>query len=118
MNNLRIPFSSLSHIDHPLKLLPSIDERKNANRMMTNVRINVRSVRKVSNINIILKNINVCIQEKNHIHVTNVANDSVIQVGFNRYELIYNGIFAGSYSQHINQRNKFCRPGQVETDGD
>ena len=24
----------------------------------------------------------------------------------------------GSYSQHINQRNKFCRPGQVEPDVD
>jgi hypothetical protein len=61
-----------------------------------------------------------CIQEKNLIYVINVTNDLVIRVRgiyLSNVSILFLDIL-GSYSQHINQRNKYCRPGQVDIDFD
>jgi len=60
------------------------------------------------------------IQVKNLIYVINVAKDLVIRVN-STSSLSLNLILEfvlGSYSQHINQRNKYCRPDQIDTEYD
>ena len=83
----------------------------------TNDVTNVRLVRKSSNINIIWKNTNVFTRGKSRTTAINVENGSAIRV--NRTDELLLPSFIrksslGSYSQHINQRNKYCRPDQTD----